>query len=400
MFQDSIIPNKLSLNNFFKNLNFEFYLTKPQIQHLKNITNSMFMDGYKGKINDVAKFISPKHRTSVTRFLSKSKWNEELLFKSLKSKVIDLIWARSKKTNKPIYLIIDDTISEKTKPSSKALNPIETCSLHHSHLKRKVVYGHQIVTCLLSCDGLNLPYAIEIYDKNIMSKIEIASQIIMTLPKPFKDGYVLCDSWYSCKSIFNASNKAGYIYVGAIKTNRVIYPTNHERLGIKLNRYALSLNKEVFNLVTVKGKKYYIYNYIGKLNDIKKVSIILSYPEKSFHESGSLKAFISLDTELSSLDVLNKYTFRWAIEPFFRDCKKHLGMNGYQVRSQKSILRYLLIMLISYTYSKLYSKIAFSFNEGFKDISNNLKKTQVIKIYSAALKGESLVKIFKSLKIA
>ena len=52
MFLNSIIPNELSLYKFFKQLNFDLYLTKPQIKHLENIMNAMiskvfkFMDIY------------------------------------------------------------------------------------------------------------------------------------------------------------------------------------------------------------------------------------------------------------------------------------------------------------------------------------------------------------------
>ena len=57
-------------------------------------------------------------------------------------------------------------------------------------------------------------------------------------------------------------------------------------------------------------------------------------------------------------------------------------------------------MLISYTYSKLCSGVAFSFNTGFKKMQNNLRKSQVISIYNAAIKGEPITKIFENLKIA
>lgn len=117
MFQNSIILNELSIYNFFKQLNFDLYLTKPQIRHLQTTLNAMLLNGYNGKISYIAELLSPRHRTSITRFFSKSTWDEELLSKSLKSLVIDLIWTKSRETNKPIYFIIDDTISEKTKPS-------------------------------------------------------------------------------------------------------------------------------------------------------------------------------------------------------------------------------------------------------------------------------------------
>lgn len=186
--------------------------------------NSMISKGYNGKISDVAELAWQRHRTSITRFLSNSNWNETLLNNSLRIQVLDLIWSKSRETNKPIYFIIDDTISEKTKPSSKAKNVIEKCSFHNSHLNGKTVYGHQILVSLLSCDGLVLPYSIDIYDKDNMSKIEMTQNLISSLPKPENKGYVLCDSWYSCKAIFNSSVKAGYSYIGALKTNRVIYP--------------------------------------------------------------------------------------------------------------------------------------------------------------------------------
>ena len=400
MFQNSIISEELSIYKFFKQLNFDLYLTKPQLQHLESIMNAMISVGYNGKITDVAQLASHTHRTSVSRFLSKSTWNETLLNKSLQSLVIDLIWERSKNTNEPIYFIIDDTISEKTKPSSKAINIIQKCSLHNSHLKGKIVYGHQILVSLLSCNGLVLPYSINIYDKDSMSKIELASNLIKSLPEPINKGYVLCDSWYSSKAIFDSSKRSSFSYIGALKTNRVIFPKGHERLGIKLHKFAESLDIRDFNLVTVKNKQYYIYTYYGNLKDRKDVCIILSYPKNSFHDKGTLKAFISLDKSLTPLEILNQYSDRWAIEPFFRDCKSYLGLNGYQVRSEKSITRYLTIMIINYTYCKLCSKDLEHFSTGYKSAKNDLQKSKIIYIYEAAANGTSLDEIFLHFKIA
>ncbi|MGL5416028.1 MAG: IS701 family transposase [Clostridium sp.] len=400
MFQNTIISNELPLHNFFKKLNFDLYLTKPQINHLENIMNAMIPKGFNGKVSDVAELAPARHRTSITRFLSSSSWDEMLLNKALKSYVVDLIWTRARETKQTIYFIVDDTISEKTKPSSKANNPIEKCSFHNSHLKRKNVYGHQILVSLLSCDGLVLPYSIDIYDKECMSKIQLTENLISPLPKPEKEGYVLCDSWYTCKSIFNAAKNAGYGYIGALKTNRVIFPKHHERLGIKLHQFAKTLNIEDFDLVTVKGTQYYIYSYIGDLKDRKNVSIILSYPKEAFQKDKSLKTFISLDTSLAPLDILFQYADRWAIEPFFRDCKTYLGLDGYQVRSEKSINRYLTIILVNYTYCKIYSNDCNHFNTSYKVAKKELAKSKVAYIYEAAASGTPLEVIFESLKIA
>lgn len=66
-------------------------------------------------------------RTSVGKFSSKSPWNEDYVLRALQQSAIKKIWQLSKDTGKPIYMIIDDTICKKTKPSSRAKNLIEKC---------------------------------------------------------------------------------------------------------------------------------------------------------------------------------------------------------------------------------------------------------------------------------
>ncbi|MPQ45206.1 IS701 family transposase [Clostridium tarantellae] len=400
MFQELIIPDNLSLDKFLRELNFDLYLTKPQLKHLQSIINAMMATGFNGKMSQVAETDSTKHRTSVSRFMSSSSWDESLLQRSLRDFVLDIIWKKSNETQKPIYFIIDDTISKKTKPSSKAINPIEKCAFAYSHLENKQVFGHQIIVSLLSCDNLKLPYSIDLYDKNTMSKIELSQNLIKSLPKPIKKGVVLCDSWYSSKAIFKSSKDNKYNYIGAIKTNRVIFPHNHERLGIKVYSFAKSLDINSFDLVTVNKNEYYIYKYTGDLTDMKNVSIVLSYPKESFHDNKCLRAFISLDTSLSAIDILIQYSERWDIEPFFKSCKANLGLNGYQVRVEKAITRYLLLMILNYTYCSLNSNGLNHFNTGFKVIRNNLKKAKITSIYNAAQNGVPLEKIFEQLKVA
>ena len=107
---------------------------------------------------------------------------------------------------------------------------------------------------------------------------------------------------------------------------------------------------------------------------------------------------ISLDILLKSLDILTQYTDRWAIEPFFRDCKTYLGLDGYQVRSEKSINRYLTIMLVNYTYCKTYCNDSYHFNAGYKAAKEDLKKSKVIYIYEACRKRYAHRKNFRVIK--
>ncbi|WP_297518714.1 transposase [uncultured Clostridium sp.] len=400
MFQEFIISKDLSIDKFLNDLKCDFYLTKPQLKNLQTILTGMITNGYNGKISQISES-SFSHRTSIGRFLSNSSWDENLITTSMKRNVINTMIERSEKSKEPVYFIIDDTISKKTKPSSQAKNPIENCKYAYSHLEGKTVYGHQIIVSLLSCNGLTLPYSVDVYDKETMSKIKLAKSLINALSKKLNKLIVLADSWYSSKAIFDAtiSNERNN-YVGAIKTNRVLYPKNHSKLGIKASMFAKTLPLDSFDLVTVRKKDYYVYKYVGNLRDRKNITIVLSYPVDSFYEKSTLKAFISLDPNLSISDILNHYNLRWDIEPFFRECNAKLGLNGYQVRKTKAIKRYLLIMLLNYTYCKLKSKFLNHFNVGFKKVKNELEKERVQTIFNATKNGVSLTEILKLLKIA
>jgi hypothetical protein len=152
------------------------------MKHIMAILISVFSLGYHGKTIDFEKY-SPCHRTTVAHFLNKGKWDDAMLEDILKSTVIQFIYKEAKQSGKPVFCIVDDTISSKTKPSSRALHPIEDAYFHQSHLKGKQDYGHQAVAVMLSCNGIVLNYAIVMYDKS-KSKVKIVQEIADELPVP------------------------------------------------------------------------------------------------------------------------------------------------------------------------------------------------------------------------
>ena len=64
-------------------------------------------------------------------------------------------------------------------------------------------------------------------------------------------------------------------------TESLLYPSGMKK---KLSELAvgLSVTEKVFDLVTVKKRKYYVYRYEGNLNGIENAVVLLSYPEKAF----------------------------------------------------------------------------------------------------------------------
>lgn len=254
---------------------------------------------------------------------------------------------------------------------------------------------------MLMCDDVVMPYSISIYDKTHMSKIDMAVELIKSLPSPINEGYVLCDSWYSCKKLFDISSKAGYAYIGGLRTNQVIYPKGHEKLGIKLHEFAKTLTKEDTDLVKVGNSEYYVYTYKGRLNDFKEALIILSWPKEALFKGGALRAFISLKSTMLTNELLDHYKHRWPIETFFRESKKKLGLDNYQVRSERSIKRYFILLMLTYVYCGLeVSDSTLKFSYGLKIARNQLARERVTLIFNKATSGSTLNEIFETLKIA
>lgn len=386
------IYHSRAVYNCFKRLNLGLFLSDIYIRHLMAIVLSVFLDGYNGKTLHFAK-AGTCHRTTIAHFLNKGKWNDSRLEKILKKHVIRIIYQESIASGQPIFCIVDDTIASHTKPSSQAEHPIEAAYFHQSHLKGCQDYGHQAVAVMLSCNGITLNYAIILYDKS-RSKIQIVQEIAEELPEAPVISYFLCDSWYSSAKLMDCFIRKGFYTIGALKTNRIIYPCGIRQ---KASEFALHLRKEDPNvsLVTVGGRDFYVYRYEGELNDIMNAAVILSYPKEAFGAPKALRVFISTNAGLTTQDILELYTRRWPIEVFIRQSKNKLALDKYQIRSQTGIRRYWLIMsLIHFMCCTCTGKYC-SFEEGYQYFKKRIREELITNLYQFAQKGIPLEDILK-----
>lgn len=110
--------------------------------------------GFRGKVTDLAEY-SDCHRTTLGHFLAEGVWDETVLQNKVKTESLRQILETSRRTVEPLFVIHDDTIALKTKPSSQARFPIEQAGFHHSHLLGKVIWGHQVQATVLGCSDLS-----------------------------------------------------------------------------------------------------------------------------------------------------------------------------------------------------------------------------------------------------
>lgn len=386
------IHHSNTVYNYFRTLKLGLFLSDIYIRHLMTIIVSVFLNGYRGKTVDFVK-ASTHHRTTIAHFLNHGKWNSSRLQEVLKENVIRIIYYEAVMSGQPIFCIVDDTIASHAKPSSQAEHPIEAAYFHQSHLKGCQDYGHQAVSVMLSCNGITLNYAVTLYDKT-KSKIQIVQEIAEELPVAPVISYFLCDSWYTSAKIMDSFIQKGFYTVGALKTNRIIYPCGIRQ---KVSEFALHLRKEDPNvsLVTVGGREFYVYRYEGELNDIPNAVVILSYPKEAFGESKALRVFVSTNVALSTQEILDRYTCRWPIELFFRQSKNELALDKYQIRTQTGIERYWLIMsLVHYMCCTCKGKYC-AFEEGYKHLQNKMKEEQITILYRYIQNGMPLEDVLK-----
>ena len=333
---NSIYDSKVIFNSILK-LDLEKYFRRLVLRHIMTILAAVFMSGYKGKTVQMSQN-SEAHRTTIAHFLNHGKWDDAVLEEILRRQVVRTIYEEAERTGKPVYCIVDDTISSKTKPSSRALHPIEDAYFHQSHLKKKQDYGHQAVGIMLSCNGNVLNYAIVMYDKS-RSKIQIVCDIAEELPPAPTVSFFLCDCWYSCAKVMDAFLLKGFYTVGALKTNRVIFPAGIRQ---QISQFAQFIHKSDtnVNLVTVDRRQYYVYRYEGCLSDLEDVAVLISYPKDAFGLPCALRAFICTDCTLSAQEILDIYLERWSVEVFFRHAKQKLALDKYQIRSSQGIRRF------------------------------------------------------------
>ncbi len=383
---------------FLIGLSFAFYFSKPVFKHIFEFIVGATNKGFKGKITDIVAFGRTScHRTTYGKFLSQGQFNEQHIWTIIRKQADNAIKNKVKQTKAPVFVIVDDTISERTKPSSKAIRPIEGTCFHHSHLKGKKVWGHQILSATLTCQDIVVPYSIERYQSGGQSKIDKVCQIASVLPDVNCARYLLADCWFSCEKVINACFKRGYHYIGGLKTNRKIFP---QGIGIQIKKFTQFIEKNDVDLVTVGNRCYWVYRYEGHLNGIDNAVVLLCWPENAFKQEKALHAFICTDTELKTQVILEYYSCRWPIEIFFRQTKGNLGLNSYQVRKEIAIDRFLVLVALTYLYC-VFSKGHYQpFGSGIRAVRVNSEREQAAWIFDNAKNGVSFDVICQHLNIA
>ncbi|WPZ19985.1 IS701 family transposase [Geobacillus subterraneus] len=386
------------IHKFFMTLGLALYFSKPVIKHLVHLVDALTTKGCSGTLTDVGYWsFHPNHRTTLSHFFTKSPWNEEKLLEKLQEWILRQIERLAKQENQPLFVSIDDTICQKTKPSSRAARAIQGCDWHYSHKDHQSVWGHSLVWLMVHTFTQAFPFAFRLYDKTSgRSKIDLAIEMLSSLKgKRAQPVYVLMDSWYPSQALIEACLKQGFHVIAMLKTNRILYPKG---IAIQAKKFARYIEPNDTRLVTVGKERYRVYRYEGAIHGLDDAVVLLAWKADEPMTPDHLHVILSTDRELSDEEILHYYAQRWTIECFFRQAKDQLKLDGYRVRHVRAVKRYWVVVLLACVYSIAESQQDLS--SGLELLRSRKGHSVVEFIYDAAKQEIPIDVIKKQLHVA
>lgn len=326
--------------------------SKPQMQHFATFVTGLSACD-KPSISRISE-LHDRDRSCMNRFLTESPWEIEQV-KSAYHKQIEPFIVKGS------ALLIDDTNSKR--PYAKK---VEKANYHYDHTTGKDVLGYCLVTSTISSGEYTLPYNIVPYyrkpdcnERKFMTKNDLAEQIILSSKNNQNITEVIFDTWYSNEQVIGACKKARKDYITQIKSNRNVTINRHKNAvrafvkDIPYSGWLLTLhNNEAFRYFATSA-------FISSIGSIHLIFCQMYNDSKK--EWGKTHYIISNLLDSPSNIVLHKYLNRTGIEGFHRDAKQNLGLEGYFLRNNRGIERYLFLVMIAYGFLAMLNMINNSF---------------------------------------
>ena len=155
------------------------------------------------------------------------------------------------------------------------------------------------------------------------TKIDSALKMFWrAISQGIKINYVLMDSWFTCDAFIRAVkkvNKQTVHLIGMYKTPK----TRFNYLGQMLT-YSQICNK----LGKTKRCRKLRLHYKGALVDYNGTPINMFFSRQG--KNGKWRVFLTTNTELTFIKMMEIYQIRWTVEVFFKEAKQLLGLGRCQ----------------------------------------------------------------------
>lgn len=275
----------------------------------------------------------------MNRFLTESPWEidnvREVYHCQLKSKITD-----------NCFLSIDDTISHR--PYGKK---VEKANYHYDHTINKQSFGYCILTSSLSINETVIPYDIKPYYRKVdcnndgfVTKNEMTKDIILSTKDMKNIKTVLFDTWFSNKIVIGSCKEAKKNYITQIKSNRNVTINNHKKA---VRSFVNSVTNWTY--FDYNNDKFKIFSTSAFIKSIGTVHLVFSQMfNNKTKKWGDTVYIISNQINIEGIQLVKDYLRRGGIESFHREAKQNTGLEGYFLRNNRGIERYLFLVMLTY----------------------------------------------------
>ena len=156
----------------------------------------------------------------------------------------------------------------------------------------------------------------------------------------FKVDYVLMDSWFTCEAFIDAVRrvkKQNLHLIGMYKFCKTRFDYSGQQLTHKQIRNILGKAKRCRKLG---------FHYKETVVDYKGKPLKIFFSRQG--KNGKWKVFVTTDTALSFIKMIEIYQIRWSIEVFFKESKQLLGLGRCQANDFDSQIADTTITMIQH----------------------------------------------------
>ena len=298
--------------------------------------------------------VSQTRYWSFPKFLSRGKWDADAV-------AAHLIGSIQRVFDTWVY-VYDETKALKTGNSQWGLHFFRNFSYQKRRVNQsKFHYGHEFGALGLLCETATQWLLFPVWVKLIApqtlrdKKDAVLKRICSKLPR----GLILFDRGFARRKVFTMLLGLGHHLLCRAKSNAVFYhiptPAKSRQRG-RPKKYGdrLNIHRLRYKVVSILGKDAQVASKVVRTKmcpaDVRRV-VIRTRPKRS--KPYRYFCVFTTDLTLEIPTIVEYYRQRWQMETAFRDAKQHFGFRGYQVKSRKSINRFVQLSFLAASLTKL-----------------------------------------------
>jgi hypothetical protein len=305
----------------------------------------------------------------MVKFLSRGKWDADFLAQ----KLLCLI---QKYYENWVY-IYDETHAIKTGKAQFGLHFFRNYRYQKRNTNQsKFHWGHQFaalgILCFTASQAILFPIWVKmiIPGDAILNSLEVLKTIATNIPL----GLIIMDRGFNNRKVFKVLLSLGHHILCRAKSNAVFYyPRVIDPLIKRRGRKG-----KYGQRVSIPDLQFCDVHALGQIVSVASAivwtkmcpqQVRLVVRRTRDDETKPYKYFMVYTTDMSLPieTVLRYYRLRWELETTFRDTKQNFGFDNYQVRSHKSISRFVQLSFVATSVMQL----MYSLSDSIKNLSSD-----------------------------